>query len=1430
MVNLSATFKRFFLVLALLKASLVWSQHGGAFHPLAQSDQLSHSLVNCILQDKEDFIWIGTMGGLNRFDGANFEIFRPQFGKKEGIYSAEIKSLFQDSQYRIWVRHSGEGVSMYNLMKNRWFQFLKNENPQSISSNQASFNLSYSDFVEDCQSRIWIRTTNGLNEYLGPGLGFRKWFLAPDEGDRLKNNITCVKSDDACNLWVGTKNGLFVLRDGSSNFEAVPLSQSPDQIVDVTVITQWGGDRLLVGSDSGLFVAKKSNNYIFQKVSSPSETENLDRPIRCIAIDHHKTAWVGTDHGVMIMDRRDSFLAPTNIKYGLHEPKYRENGFVLIDQICVDSKNTVWVRTNATGAGLFKFDRKTKTFVSVAPRKSQNPADKPIISFLLEDSKNVMWVGTWKEGVYINDLNAKPFNTITLSESENTRANDVYSIFEDDDRLLIGSSLGLFSWQEGVLSQIERKKISNTIGALQTDQSNHLWIGFLDHKISQFWSGKLTDYDESFQGWSVRSIEMSDDGDLWIASASQNGLINYKQASKKFYNYRLDSIGNDLDNWINVIVDEGEFLWLGTQTKGLVRFHKQQHTFEFFSTLSSKSSEIHALYIQNDSCIWMGTPAGLLKLNPLSGASRQFLVEDGLPSNFVVGILPDDGQNLWISTHAGLSRLSLKTHSFINYSTADGLAGDEFNKGAYYKSKKGILYFGGVKGVTYFDPDQITANKQAPTVHITALYVRGQLVKLGEQINDQVILDKPMSLSTEISLNHVNNSITLEFVGLQYSAPKKVRFQYMLKGFDQKWNTPLKQIRQVTYTNLPPGNYTFEIKAYNPDGLFFEKSTAKLSIIVIPPFWQTIGFKVAIIALLVLIFIMAYRYRTHALRVQKNLLQKTVVERTEALSLKTHELEMSNWELQEQKEKIVKASDELKLLSQRVHEADLSKIKFFTNISHELRTPLTLILGPLEQLIMSQNFERKDVKTLQMIDRNGQQLLKLINQLLDLSKLEAGHLTMRPSEGDLIATILEVGDAFRFLADSEQIDFTVTTSHEQFVSTFDQDKLEKILNNLLSNAFKFTSQGGKIVVDVNIQTEKQTAHLSVFNEGYGIPAHDLERVFEYYYQSSEGRHQSKGTGIGLALVKSLVEGHGGEISVESGSQGTTFYLSLQLYDKNAHSNWTMVDQSFTSLAPKQELLIEDSGQQPLGITGLTILLVDDNEDIRTFLSEGLETNNRIITAGNGIEAIALMEHHDVDIIISDVMMPQMNGIELCRRTKKQAIYSDIPIILLTAKVNDKDEIEGLHVGADDYVTKPFSLNVLKLRMAKIIATRNRIQKLLSADEQKEAHLELSPIDSKFVVGLDALILDHLHTNDLNGDMLAEALNMSKGHLYRKVKAMTGYSVHVYIKNFRLKKAAQLIRGGEAISQAAYAAGFDSLSYFTRSFSKFFGVTPSGYKQ
>ena len=809
---------------------------------------------------------------------------------------------------------------------------------------------------------------------------------------------------------------------------------------------------------------------------------------------------------------------------------------------------------------------------------------------------------------------------------------------------------------------------------------------------------------------------------------------------------------------------------------------------------------------------WIGTESGLTRLvknQALPGLydCTNFTMAKGLASDVINSVVQDKQGDLWMGTDKGLVRFDLDAESFRNYDKSDGLAANSFARNSAAITKRGELFFGSDNGITWFHPDSIKNNPNIPPIVLTDFQLFSQSVQIDSAFSESreygFYLPKIISRLDAIELSYLDNVFSIEFAALDYRNPLKNKYAYKMEGFNEDWTYTNATSRIATYTNLDPGDYVFHVKGSNNDGLWNEEGVS-LHITITPPWWKSDMAYFGYLILIITVVTIIYRIRLARLRLQ-------------------YQAEVDHLE------------------AERYAEMDQLKSRFFANISHEFRTPLTLILGPIGKMLARVK-DTESMQDLNLMQRQAKRLLELVTQLLDLSKLEAGRMKIQASKRNIVPLLKGLTLSFASLAERDKITLTFNSDLEDIPVYVDKDAITKIINNLLSNAFKFTRYEGSIQVDVTA-TDKSVLYsvgeicIAITDNGVGIPAERLNKIFDRFYQvdNSETRER-EGTGIGLALTRELVELHKGSIGVISDEgQGTTFTICLPL--GKAHFSNTEIDESEMNDGddtPVDQIPVNEStqsiAQRAIDESRPVLLIVEDNADVRGFIRSYLDndyTCHEAIDGENGLEqGLDLIP----DLIVSDVMMPKMDGVEFCKRIKTDERTSHIPVILLTAKADLESKLEGLETGADDYLTKPFEAKELLIRIRNLIEQRELLRVQFRHDPHLiPANLKLSSMDKQFMEKVLDIIGKHLADFEFNVESLSKKIFMSRQHLNRKIKALTDRTATEFIRSIRLKNAALILDNHQStVTQVAYQTGFSSLSFFAKAFQEEFGKTPSAY--
>jgi signal transduction histidine kinase/DNA-binding response OmpR family regulator/sugar lactone lactonase YvrE len=933
-------------------------------------------------------------------------------------------------------------------------------------------------------------------------------------------------------------------------------------------------------------------------------------------------------------------------------------------------------------------------------------------------------------------------------------------------------------------------------------------------------------------------------GQLWLGlGGGSEGLQRYQPARDSFVTVPiLLPATRQTAKYVRVIADDGDRrLFLGTHGQGVLVYDTVSGTVSHYrsqlegGTLSN--GVVYSLYYDPAGYLWVGTMVGGLNLIHLStGKVIQVGKQHGLPDNCINGILSDRQGSLYITTNRGLSQFSppqylysdtvstayvnarLGHEAFVNFVVEDGLQSNEFKYGAYYQGTDGKLYFGGINGYNRFDPATIAKNPTPPPVAITDIRVFDR--DAWPASRSPTIADTAADGVAVIELKHDQNLLTIDYAALNYSQSNKNLYAYYLENFDNDWRY-VGSLRKASYTNLPPGEYTFRVKASNNDGVWNEVGTA-LHINIVPPFWAMTWFRLSVVAAIISLLYFYYRYR---LRTEK---QKTRALET-AVGERTRELAQANEQLQLQ-------SNEIEQMWGKVHDADQQKLRFFTNISHEFRTPLTLIIGPLEDIIRGNKIAIKRTDALKIVHKNAVRLLRLINELLDLRSIESGGAQLQVQHLDFAHFLRSIAANFRYQTDQKEITLRGDLP-DQLPLWVDTDKMEKVFFNILGNALKFTRRGGEIEIAATVVEAENMLNVTVRNTGKYIPPDLLTNIFNRYVKSPGGSSRDS-TGIGLSLVKELVEFHHGRIGVSSSQEeGTAFSvlipLSLKAYAASEISERTTFQLEENYAADEEgadagAILVVKPGE--VDPKKAVVLIAEDDPDLRTYLRSLFEPASTVIETGDGRTALELTRKFIPDFIISDLMMPGLDGLQFWEAVKSDEKTSHIPIIMVTARTFEEDKLRGLGLGIDDYITKPFSSTALRLKVENILAGRQALRDRLRDIEQIYQVNFTNEAETNFYKKLIEAIEANLADENFNTTSLAECMNMSRSQLYRKILAVVNRPAGELIREIRMKHAeARLLQTDEQVSTIAYSLGFKNVSHFTKTFTSKFGVPPTRFR-
>ncbi|WP_300023195.1 hybrid sensor histidine kinase/response regulator transcription factor [uncultured Maribacter sp.] len=1387
----SVNMKSYLVLVALLFGLLAQGQENFYFEQIGTDDGLSQSDVNCIYQDSYGYMWFGTHDGLNRYDGYSFAVFKPD-QKSTNINSNLIYAMTGDQNGNLWIGSTGDGLFYYDKKKETFKQFKFNkEDDYSISNNYIT------RLYIDSKNRLWIATKEDVNmvdlSVSVDSVKFEKFkFVIKDTDERQDGSvINSIYENSDGEILLGGHLGIYQLKldaGGKSYFKLIS-----DEIgfgtESVGVIAQDRYNKYIVGTGQGLFVQNNDKEQKFIKIREGNFTS--------LAFDDMNHIWAGTDNGLLYFDNSSSLKQPRLIKTFSYKPEVKNSiSKNIITSLFIDRTGILWVGTN--GGGVNKFDPNRKKFKHVKRNLKENSLSYDKIRSIFEDSNGTFWVGTEGGGLNKGESDKEKYAAFTsTNELRKVFALEEITIKNRKFLLAGGQShpylfkIDITNPKDNTPKITSLEGIHRSVFSLLNDSQDNLWIGTYsgglyrwiknpDGRYSKQNFKENTSDVNSLANNIVRNIYEDSKGNIWIATGdglSQLTITEKYKEHPKFKNYKKDE-------------DDPSSL---------------SHNY-ILSLFENRKGEL-----------WIGTfGGGLNKLIPGENGEeatfKNYSIAQGLPNNVIKAILEDEQGHLWVSTNKGLSMFDTEQEIFKNFDVSDGLQDSEFQELASLKRKDGELVFGGINGFNAFYPREINDNKTAPETVVTKLSIFNEEVAVGEEINGRVLLEKNISEVKDITLEYSENSFSFEFSSLHFSAPRKNQYAYKLEGFDNDWVYTSSDKRFATYTNIEPGNYTLKVKSSNNDGLW-DNTPYTLQLTVRPPIYRTTVAYIIYGLLLLLLLAGLWRF--------------TIISNT-----KKHQLELEHLE----KEK----NDELQTL----------KLDFFTNISHEFKTPLTLIKAPLEYLLS--NKEEIGASNLkeqyQLMHKNTNYLLRLVNQLLDFRKINQGKMSLVVRHTDIVFFIKEVAEPFQLLAFKKSVKFNIVSSQEHFKTWFDHNALEKVINNLLSNAFKFTPEGGEIIVEIDVDkngpTEKENVIIKVKDNGLGISDVKKNIIFEKYYTEKENEKvNSKGVGIGLAFTKSLVELHLGSISVENNEGGGSCFIVTLPTDKQAYENAEdisckeITDNDYLVRSSEAESLaidlndeLEDYNLSKVRSKNPVLLIVDDNPDIIQFIKQVMGKTYTVFEANNGERGMEIAKKVLPNIIITDVVMPVMGGIEFCEMIKTTNITSHIPVIMLTAKTSQESEIEGLSHGADAYLKKPFNVQVLELKVANILKDREELRKRFKKEitlQPKE--VTVTSLDEKFLQQAVETVEKHMMNTDFNVEMLVKEMGHSRSNLYLKFKELTGLSSSEFIRNIRLKRAIQLLDNSDfSVKEIMFRTGFNTASYFSKCFKKEFGVVPSEY--
>ena len=1284
--------------------------------------------------------------------------------------------------------------------------------------------------ISDDLNVKWIGTENGITKYNG----YDFEYIKPNETykDLLNENIEVLFKDSESNIWIGTKSGGLSYLDIRTNHITsfnylIDFAKEGD--LRITALSQDGNGLIWIGTwKNGVFVIDFKNKKLVKHF-------NYTETIYSITKDFKDHMWFSRSHKCHAYSPLTDKLKTYNI-----------NGQIT-DILSDASRNKVWIATAGENTKIYNYNYDTKSIEELESGVKSNFSKKLAI-----DKYNRLWIGTWGQGVYRSNEDLSIFSKIDLVAEGSGKVSGNYStilnihhdknnvtwlttasggivkllegngfqnaenliknkelkgflnctsLYKNEQRIFVGTLfLGLWHGENfSNLSQI--KEIGNVKVNTLFEHANKLYIGTqFGFHVYDLALGKIV---FSSKKLSKTTCFLVNNNKLFIGT-QQVGLaiVSLEDINKrKRYEVYSENLENELkieSNRITAIKeDQNNNIWVGTYN-GLHLYDKQKKVFIHQSKLLEEklpSVIINAIALK-DNYIWLATPSGLIKLNYKNNKltiDDIITQKDGLNSDFICAITFDSKSNLWLTTHTEIVKYNDFNKSLISYGDINGVKSTSFNNRSFYNYNNTFIAFGGFDNITFFNPSNIKDFNAVPEIIFTTLRVNDELIEYKPGNN---FLEKNVNYAKNIKLTHNDNFFSTRFIANDYLGQLNIKYRYALNGYQERW-IDLQNQNEINFAGLPPGNYSLKVEGSRDNQNWSKSKSIDITLLGSP--WKS-PLAICIYSLIiVLIIIYLIRSNNYKLNLKNNL-------------------------------KIARIDKEKEI------ELTEAKLNFFTNISHELRTPLTLIIGPLKELLESENLSHKVCTNLSYIDRNTSRLLNLINQLLDFRKADYGLLKLNVSQGNFARFSKEVHLYFKEAAKAKNVNYKFKTTHEEIILPFDRTKMEIVLCNLLSNAIKYTNSGDTITM--KIDSDSKFCMISIKDTGIGMNPEDINKIFNRFFQiKSANSARMIGSGIGLSFSKKIIELHYGSIKVNSKvNEGTEFVVKLSMNPKLYQGS---IDEDFVNSDNINGYHTFQTPELPENLNidakDHSVLIIDDNPEIVNYLKEVLSDTYSVIQANNGDSGFEKASAQIPDLIISDVMMPGKDGITLCKELKAQITTSHIPIILLTARTSTVFEIEGLKTGADDYVTKPFNATVIKARIASLLENRKKLRAhLLNKVRFEPTATKIdndNDTENAFIHKAILLVEHNLHNAEFGIDNMVDELFMSQSTLYRKIKSLTGLSLTAFIRSIRLKKAAQLIISTDLnLNQIAFEVGFNDYKYFKTSFKKQFNCLPSKYRE
>lgn len=1374
---------RFLLILATLFIHFGLSaQRILDFESLTIEDGLSSSKANAIIQDSKGYIWIGTWNGLNRYDGYNCKVYSPSYRDTTSISNREIVSLIEDHNGNIWAGTTS-GLNQINT--------------KTGAIKKYPFKDRIISLYEDKLYNIWVGTSEDGLYKIEPATGKRQHFL-PNQV------ISDIYEDSRNILWIATYEGLVHFDRNSGNYVIYQKKENESNSISHTTVTQIEEDKngnLWVGTWGGglnkVIVHPNMNKVEFVHYPASDKNDQLkSNAIYRLYYDAYDNLWIGSwDKGLSLLESKWQSVSPDKAKFYHYNSDLRNPYSISgnnITALHVDNSGVLWV-----GSSEINYAEIIKTGITRynSAHKINNQFEISGVRAIAKKD-DILYIGTNHElKLYRQkDLEYENFSNIEML------------LYPDDGNLPIYSSImSILPTSDGIW--------------IGTDDLGVLYYDFKEEvpkKLTQF-RNYTTGSQPSIPGNKVIQLYKSKKypNTTWLGTVS-NGMarLNIQNGQVSINSIQAQQENNALSNSsIRVITEDNDgFVWVGTQ-RGLNCYNQETNTCtKYFYDPNDSSSinddVINCLWVDRNNNLWVGTNSGLNKKmeRMLPNGIRQVYFKsypdiEHLSNEIITNLLEDNSGNLWVGFYRGMTTLNIETETPGKQYYSKEYQHLKALMNTAFRTPNGEFFLGGSNGFINFHPDSLFAYSKAPTVVLTDLTLFNESIfdsdsRFARKYNMQTSLPDTKSLK----LDYKDRYLTLTFSAMDYKDAQKNQYAYILEGFEDQWNF-VGNRNSATYTNVSPGKYVFKVKAANSHGVWNETPT-KLEIHISTPWWRSV---VAYIFYVLLFIGILYFFKEYS-----------IVEAKEKSRLEIEHVQ-----------------------NEKEHELNELKSQFFTNITHEFRTPLSLIMGPAEELLGNKELPSVAKQQAGMIQRNAQRLLRLVNQLMEFRKLEKGKMELQLKKCNISEMLNELYYSFNSMAASKHIEFSITLKQKEIIAEVDPDKFEKIMFNLLSNAFKYSAEGDKVTLRAGMEPDENNGKvlaIEVEDSGLGISDEHKEKVFERFYQVHDKPTQSTG-GIGLFLSKLFVELHQGTIVLDSEhGKGSCFRITIPV-QQPSNSNDTEAlgspqPEEANPPVEKVDIVIENQmdGSEWKQAKKPHILLVEDDVELNEFTSTSLQGSFKVSSAFHGKEGLELAKKLEIDIVVSDIMMPEMDGIELCRLLRNDMTTSHIPVVFLTAKTMEEDEVTGLKMGAVDYIHKPFNVNALKLKITNLLDSRNKLYEKIKKEQLlNPEQIELSSLDDIFLKKAVDAVDQNIDDPNFNMERFSEHIGFSSNQVYRKIKALTGQTANEFIRNQRLKTAASLLKQRKrSITEIIYMVGFSSPSYFSRCFKELYGCTPREY--